>query len=166
MSTLTSVGPVRCGRGGRRPAWVRFKEEEKLFKSSVEAFLFLAEKMFAFQPSFLLGEKAQSHYLFEGRGRRYFAKSPQDLFFSSPDLADNPANYRRLSNEWYVNLNASSDRKMKILSLLGSAIGLQEGKDWEFKSVEPSIGVKNLEDKRVAGRRLVEKLRQRLSKRS
>lgn len=77
---------------------------------------------------FVDGGVAQMAF-FHGKGRKHFAKSKDELFEHSSHLAENPANYSRLDNRWYANVNCDHKQMTNRIIELCVFVGMKYGEE-------------------------------------
>ena len=92
------------------------------FETATDAFVWLVEEIIQSHPGILEKLEATTPWSMEGHSRRWFARSPKQLYYCSPHLAANPALFRKLSNGWFVDLNSNNEHKWSVLFNLLYAI--------------------------------------------
>lgn len=151
-------------KAGAVPTIARFRNETIEFPSQREAYGWLIERFIHVQPSVLQGPHWETDFVAKGKGRRYFAQSPHDLFSrKSKELIDNPGNFLHLSNGWYANMDLSSEQKLAVLTRFASIAKFGED-EWTWTPIEKSQSLKNNEDKQARSEGLLKKMRQNLMK--
>ncbi|MGH8662482.1 MAG: hypothetical protein ACREUB_12100 [Burkholderiales bacterium] len=109
----------------------RFRDKRSHFSTSKEAYIWLLNRFFESKPNVLEGDAFDALLMPLGAKRRYFGRTPVEMFAHNPGLAENPNNYYRLANALYADVNLSNDRKLRNLRDFAKVIGLREGLDWE-----------------------------------
>jgi hypothetical protein len=112
-------------RAMSKPTTVSFKGTKRNCSTSKEAYIWLIDKVFADNPN--LREISP-----QGRGRRYFARTRQELFPARRDLAENRNNYEPVSGGWFANTNLNNELKFQILTRLAKLAGFKFGEDWTW----------------------------------
>jgi len=64
-----------------------------------------------------------------GTKRRYFGRTPKELFAHKPHLAEDPNYYYLLANGLFADVNLSNDRKLKNLQDVSRVVGLVQNRD-------------------------------------
>ncbi len=136
----------RTRRGGNRATVARFGDREEEFDTARAAYIWLVERFAQHNPSLFTDVRWETTgYVGVGRrrgpkgaARNYFAKSPQGLFRQTPALADNPNNFHRLTNGWYLNLNLNSRENFEILVRFSAVSKLRHGDDWDWEVLDPT----------------------------
>ena len=117
------------------PTKVSFGGEQRLFETAKAAYVWLIECFVEAFPSQLERVDWSSAFVAEGRKRLYFARSPEELFFSTPLLAKDKNNFHQLRNGWFVNLNLANDQKFQILCRFAAVVGSTFGQQWTWEVV-------------------------------
>jgi len=118
---------------GRSDCVAKFSSESRRFDSARAGYLWIVERFFALRPQLLQEPSCKNEYFSQGRDRYYFARTPKQLFPRSPNLAEESANYARLSMGWYANTNLSNEQKFEILTRVSVRVGLQFKRDWDWQ---------------------------------
>jgi hypothetical protein len=118
--------------GGRTYNRATFLGEAREFQTAKEGYLWLAENFISKVPDVFANPDGRTARIAIGHGRNYFARSPEKLFGKSPHLADNSANYSKLSNGWFANVNLSNANKFEVLVRLSYAANMAYGEAWEW----------------------------------
>lgn len=127
---------VKRGKsGGRTYNRATVFGETKEFETAKDGFVWLITKFVSKDPSIFDSPNSKLVRVAVGRGRNYFARSPEKLFPKSPHLAENSSSYEKLPNGWYANVNMSNAEKFRILSLLAWATKLEFEKDWNWEVI-------------------------------
>jgi hypothetical protein len=103
-------------RAMSKPTTVSFRGTKRHFSTSKEAYIWLIDKLFADKPN--LPEISR-----QGRGRRYFARTWQELSPASPKLDKIHIHYERVSGRWFANTVLNNDLKFQILTRLAKLAG-------------------------------------------
>lgn len=130
-----------------KAASASFRSIKRSFHHAKDAYLWLVENFIELRPEIFtepaldttgliaLGRARNS----EGKPfRNYFARSPQGLFRSSPELAEQSDKYAQLRNNWYANINLNNVEKFDLLNKFGNQLSLVHGKDWSFLVENPT----------------------------
>jgi hypothetical protein len=133
-------------RGGSRRTIVRFQGGEHKFETARAAYIWLVERFAVVNPSLFTDLRAETtgYVAFgrrkgsDGAARNYFARKPANLFRRTPTLADNPNNFHRLPNGWYVNLNLNTRENFEILCRFAAVSKLVHGQDWDWEVTDPT----------------------------
>jgi hypothetical protein len=116
---------------GARSTQAIFRKESRWFPTSREAYLWLLEKFINANPDLI------HHTIFKGLKRDRFAHEPDGLFHSSPELAESPSNYARLSNGWCTDMNLDNSTKLDILCFAAVIAGIPD-QEWQWQVEDPS----------------------------
>lgn len=96
---------VSYKKGGPTPTTVMFRGQRCAFPSAKEAYVWLMERFMSAYPRLFTDlNREEIVYVVKGITRNYFGRSPARMFRGSPHLAEDPNNYARLPNGWYVNV--------------------------------------------------------------
>jgi hypothetical protein len=133
-------------RGGATETIVRWGSTRKDFTTAKEAYLWLVERFSEANPQLFTDIRwGTTGYVAVGKrrgaagvARNYFSRQPGNLFRAAAHLADDPNNFHRLSNGWYVNTNLSNAEKFEILCRFGGVSKLEYERDWEWEVLDPS----------------------------
>ena len=150
---------ARSKKGGAKQTVVTFRDEKHDFSSAKDAYVWLVERFLRTKPKVFSDPSDETLYLALGNRRNYFARSVAALFHGSPDLADNPNNYTKLSTGWFANVNLSNAQKFEILLRFGVLTELEYGTAWDWEVLDPT---EELMDKQAAvlkSRELLNELR-------
>lgn len=136
----------RTRRGGSRPTIARFRANEEEFETARAAYIWLVERFAGENPALFTDIRWETTgYVGVGRrrgptgaARNYFAKAPAKLFRQTPSLADNPNNFHRLTNGWYLNLNLNTRENFEILCRFSVVSKLRHGDDWDWEVLDPT----------------------------
>jgi hypothetical protein len=143
---FTGWDKPRSRRGGSRPTIARFRANAQEFETARAAYIWLVERFAAENPALFtdirwettgyvgVGRRCGPH----GAARNYFAKAPTRLFRQTPSLADNPNNFHRLTNGWYLNLNLNTRENFEILCRFSIVSKLRHGDDWDWEVLDPT----------------------------
>ncbi len=123
-----------------------FRGKEHQFDSARDAYVWLVERFAEVNPALLSDRRWETTgFVAVGRqrgpngpARNYFASSPARLFRQTPELADAPSNYYRLTNVRYANLNLETPENFEILCRFAAVSGLEHGKDWDWNVLDPT----------------------------
>lgn len=124
-------------RGGSRPTIARFRGETQEFDTARAAYIWLVERFATNNPTLFTDVRWETTgYVgvglrkgVDGAARNYFARTPKKLFRATPSLADNPRNFHKLTNSWYVNLNLNTRENFEILCRFAAVSKLIHGED-------------------------------------
>ena len=94
------------------------------YNNANDAMVIVLSELAKTDSSFL--ERCSRHPGFQGRTRRYIARTPQELYPGRPDLRDCRST---LPGGWLVATNISNREKEKIIRLATEVAGLTYGKD-------------------------------------
>ena len=119
-------------QGGRTPNRATFKELSGTFETAKEGYVWLVERCIKEVPEIFSNIDSKTYRVAVGRGRNYFARSPEKLFKAWPHLAEVNSNFQRLANGWYANLNLDNDKKFDVLCRLSWLANLDFGKEWDW----------------------------------
>lgn len=119
-------------QGGKTPNVARFRGKEASFDTAREGYVWLIERFVGIRPTLFSDPSSETLRLALGRRRNYFAKTPSALFRSSPHLADNEANFTRLSNGWLANVNLNNAQKFDVLMRFAGLTGAQYPDEWDW----------------------------------
>ena len=131
-------------RGGSRATTARFRGQAREFDTARAAYIWLVECFAAANPTLFTDIRWETTgYVAVGRrsrgaARNYFAKSPTGLFRRTPSLTDNPNNFRKLTNGWFVNLNLNTRENFEILCRFATVSKLRHGEDWDWEVLDPA----------------------------
>jgi hypothetical protein len=114
---------------GATPTRVSFRRLKNNCHTAIESYIWLVDKFLAVNPDLL----ERDPQLAEGDGRRYFARSPKELYPASPHLAED-RNYQSVSGGWFASTILDNPLKFKILARLASSAGSKFGEDWTWDS--------------------------------
>jgi hypothetical protein len=136
----------RTRRGGSRPTLSRYRGREEEFETARAAYIWLVERFASANPALFTDVRWETTgYVGVGRrkgpsgaARNYFAKAPAKLFRQTPSLAENPNNYHRLTNGWYVNLNLNTRENFEILCRFAAVSKLKHREDWDWEVLDPT----------------------------
>lgn len=136
----------RTHRGGSRRTIGRFQGKEQEFDTARAAYIWLVERFAVANPELFTDIRWETTgYVAVGRrkgpdgaARNYFARNPAKLFRRTPALADNPNNFRRLTNGWYVNLNLNTRQNFEILCRFATVSKLKHAVDWDWEVLDPT----------------------------
>jgi hypothetical protein len=117
------------------PTRVAFRGEGHLFQTAKEAYVWLIEEFVNAYPGPFQQIDWSTAFVAEGRKRLYFGRSPKELFYESPHLAEDKNHYHRLKNGWYVNLNLGNDQKLQVLCRFAAVAKIEFDKDWSWDVV-------------------------------
>jgi hypothetical protein len=109
---------VQSKRGGSKPTIATFQGRVEHFPTTKEAYVWLVERFANAKPELFSDPSKETVGVANGRNRNYFARSPENLFRETPELAENSSNFVRLSNGWYANVNLNNAQKFSILARL------------------------------------------------
>jgi hypothetical protein len=137
---------ARTHRGGSRRTIVQLHGQEHTFETARAAYIWLIERFVAANPELFTDLRWETTgYVAVGRrkgpdgaARNYFARHPIKLFRRTPALADNPNNFHRLTNGWYVNLNLNTRENFEILCRFAAVSNLTHGQDWDWEVNDPT----------------------------
>jgi hypothetical protein len=115
----------------RQPTKVTFRGTLMRFHTSKEAYLWLVGKFRIARPD-LLETESEKPYIKTGKGRRHFAKRPEDLYEKSPHLTGFEDHYVKLPGGWFADVHLDNPKKLKILEELSYTAGLKRGQDWSW----------------------------------
>lgn len=149
---------VRSRRGGAKPAVARFHGRERQFPTSKDAYLWLIERLIETKPIVFDDPSKDTIYLALGKRRNYFGRDLRKMFHASPELADNPSNYGRLSNGWYANLNLSNAQKFDVLMRFAALAGLEYPTDWDWEVLDPTEALLDKQAATVRAKQILEEL--------
>ena len=121
--------------GGATPTRVSFRSTEKIFPTAKNAYIWLIERFITVKPELFADVNWETEFFAKGKKRNYFGRSPKKMFRSSPHLADDPNNYKKLPNNWYVNLNLSNAQKFEILCKFAAITKLRYKEDWQWEVI-------------------------------
>lgn len=124
------------GRGGSKTTKVRFGQERKQFPSSKKAFIWLIEQFSSLMPQLFTLVDWETEFIAKGSKRLYLGKSPEKLFFGTPQLAHDANNYHQLTNGWYLNVNLNNDQKLDILMRFSVLAQLEYDRDWHWQVLD------------------------------
>lgn len=113
--------PSTTRRTGKFPYTLLGERNEG--KSHKEVYIGCLRKLAARDPQFLERLSAEST-----RGRRIVARTPSDLYISSPGLSEKNHHFR-LTDEWWVDTNLSSQTIYRRLETACEVAGLRFGED-------------------------------------
>ena len=134
-------------RGGQTETVSRFGQVTRRFTTAKEAFVWLVERFAEANPGMFFDIRWETTgYVAVGKrrgtsggaARNYFAQQPRSLFLASPHLAEDPNNFNRLNNGWYVNTNLSNAEKFGLLCRFAGVSQLAYERDWEWEVTDPS----------------------------
>jgi hypothetical protein len=115
------------------PTKVRFDQDEQLFDTAKEAYLWLVEKFAAARPSTFQKVDWSTQFVVEGTKRRYFARNPKGLFPAAPQRAEDASLYEKLSNGWFAITNLNNDEKFAILCRLAAVGKMEFERHWYWE---------------------------------
>lgn len=153
-------------RGGSRPTIARFQGSELEFETARAAYIWLVERFAASNPTLFTDLRWETTgYVGVGRrrdvggaARNYFAKAPAKLFRKTPTLADDPSNYHRLTNGWYVNLNLNTRENFEILCRFAAVSKLKHCEDWDWEVVEPTEQLHDARQRTILSEELLKEM--------
>jgi hypothetical protein len=108
--------------GGNTPTIVVCKNKIHKFETATEAFIYIVKDIIQSNPGILEKLEESKPWIISGHSRNWFARTPQKLYYGSPHLAENTANYKKLSNGWFVDLNSNNEHKFNVLFGLTQAL--------------------------------------------
>lgn len=108
--------------GGNTPTYAMYRKKIRRFETATEAFVWLVEEIVQSHPGIFEKLEATNPWSMEGHSRRWFARSPEQLYYCSRHLAANSALFRKLSNGWFVDVNSNNEHKWSVLFNLWCAI--------------------------------------------
>lgn len=120
--------------GEKPPTQVHFRDKQRIFPSSKNAYVWLVEKMLntRSQLSFA-GSVFQKMFVKGIRGARYLALTPEDLFptKSNDEIRAMKDNFwHELPNGWALYLKLNDNQKLDRLRGLAAVCELEYEKDW------------------------------------
>lgn len=115
------------------PTKVRFDQDEQLFDTAKDGYLWLVERFAAARPSTFQKVDWSTQFVVEGTKRKYFAKDPKGLFPASPKLAEDASMYQKLSNDWFAISNLNNNEKFAILCRLAAVGELEFERQWYWE---------------------------------
>lgn len=120
--------------GEKPPTQVHFRDKQRIFSSSKNAYVWLVEKMLdtKSQLSFA-GSVFQKMFVKGIRGARYLALTPEDLFpaKSNDEIRAMKDNFwHELPNGWALYLKLNDNQKLDRLRGLAAVCELEYEKDW------------------------------------
>jgi len=121
--------------GGATPTRVSFLNAEKKFSTAKDAYIWLIERFITVKPALFTDVNWETEFFAKGKKRNYFGRSPERMFRNSPHLARDKNNYRKLPNNWYVNLNLSNSQKFEILCKFAAITKLRYEEDWQWEVI-------------------------------
>lgn len=148
---------IKARRGGSRPTISRFQGLAEEFETARAAYIWLVERFAAVNPALFNDVRWETTgYVGVGRrrgpggaARNYFAKTPTKLFRQTPSLADNPNNFHRLTNGWYVNLNLNTRENFEILCRFAAVSKLKHREDWDWEVIDPTEDLQDARQRSV-----------------
>lgn len=105
---------------------------EREFPSQKEAYIFLVDRFLQAKPDLFDAAWKVKFSAKRSIRRDHFARSPRELFTKTPRLAENDANYARVSSGWFANTNIAKREKRKNLFRLAALGNFACGKDWSW----------------------------------
>ena len=91
--------------------------------------------------------------------RKYFAKSPAELFPPDSSLSSQGGSHVQLADGWYANVNLNHGQKFDILLRLAAACQLQYLDQWDFQVTGATPDLASAQKQVVLGQQLLEELR-------
>jgi len=124
----------RTRKGGATPTTVTFKGVKREFPTAKDAYVWLIEEFITAYPEPFENVDFETYFIAKGKAHKclYFARSPERLFYTTPDLANNPSNHYRLSNGWYANVVLNNEQKRNNLMRFAAVAKLSLD-DWSWK---------------------------------
>ena len=129
---------VRSRRGGSTPTIVGFRGSDHRFETAKEAYFWLIQRFTEAHPETFTTLNWETVFVAKGKRRNYFGRDLEKMFHGSPHLADDPNNYQKLSNGWYVNLNLNNEEKFDILCKFAAVGKFDFGREWKWEVVGKS----------------------------
>lgn len=124
------IPTVKQMRNGLNTA--RFRGVQKEFATARDAYVWLVESIIGFCPSIFADHSTAPLRSSLGKSGKYFAKTLEELFHSSPHLSREESAFVRLSNGWVASVTLSNAQKFDILLRLSVVAGLTYPSDWEW----------------------------------
>lgn len=160
----------RTRRGGRRPTISRFRGREQEFETARAAYIWLVERFAAANPTLFTDVRWETTgYVGVGRrrgpsgaARNYFAQTPEKLFRQTPSLGDNPNNFHRLTNGWYVNLNLNTRENFEILCRFAAVSKLKHREDWDWEVLDPTEELHDARQRTIFSEELMKEMEELL----
>lgn len=159
-------------RGGSRPTIARFRGETQEFDTARAAYIWLVERFATNNPTLFTDVRWETTgYVgvglrkgVDGAARNYFARTPKKLFRATPSLADNPRNFHKLTNSWYVNLNLNTRENFEILCRFAAVSKLIHGEDWDWEGLDPTEQLHDARQRTIHAEKLMKELDELLAK--
>lgn len=122
---------TRARSGGRTPNLAIFEGRKQQFGTAKEGFSWLAAQMIdrAERGSGISDERLE---IASSERRKYLAHSPEDLFSSSPHLAEDSNNYVKMPLGWYRNVNLPNKDKFDVLARFAWIASMKHPDDWDW----------------------------------
>ena len=149
---------VRSRKGSAKPTIARFLGKEQSFSTSRDAYLWLIERFVGAKPSVFDDPSKDTIYVALGKKRNYFGRNLKKMFHGTPDLAENPSNYARLSNGWYANLNLNNAQKFDILMRFAALAGMEYPTQWDWEVLDPTELLMDKQTATIRAKQLLDEL--------
>jgi hypothetical protein len=153
-------------RGGSRPTIARFRGHEQEFYTARAAYIWLVERFATTNPALFTDLRWETTgYVAVGRksgpggaARNYFARTPAKLFKRTPSLADNPSNFHRLTNGWFLNLNLNTRENFEILCRFAAVSNLTHREEWDWEVLDPTEQLHDARQRTILAEKLMKEM--------
>ena len=149
---------AKSKRGGSKPTVAKFFGSQQQFATSKEAYIWLVERFIAQNPKAFAAPSSGILDVALGKRRNYFGRNLKRMFHASPELAENPSNYVRLSNGWYANVNLNNAEKFRILLGLAAVTRVAYPNQWDWVVLDPTDALLDKKAATALGERLLAEL--------
>lgn len=143
---------------GATPTTATFGETSREFRSGKDAYLWMVERLRNHKVGLLETQDHWHQRAFKGITRRYFARSPQELFPPGSELPKKAGTVAELVGGWHANTNLNHDQKFQILLRLAAICGLEYPGDWEFRVTGTTVALAERQATAVQAAQLLEEL--------
>lgn len=145
--------------GGATPTTAVFLDHTEHFASGKDAYIWLVQRLRDHHVGLLENQERWHQRAFRGVKRKYFAKSPAELFPPDSSLSSQGGSYVQLPDGWYANVNLNHGQKFDILLRLAAVCQLQYVEHWDFQVTGATPDLASAQKQVVLGQLLLEELR-------
>lgn len=145
--------------GGATPTTAVFIGRTEHFASGKDAYIWLVQRLRGHHVGLFENQDRWHQRAFQGVTRKYFAKSPAELFAPGSNLSTQGSCYIQLGDGWYANVNLNHGQKFDILLRLAAVCQLQYVDQWDFQVTGATPNLASAQKQVVLGQKLLEELR-------
>lgn len=129
------------------------------FASGKVAYIWLVQRLRDHHAGLLENQDRWHQRAFRGVTRKYFARSPTELFPPGSALSSQGGSYVQLPDGWYANVNLNHGQKFDILLRLAAVCQLQYVDHWDFQVTGATQDLASAQKQVLLGQQLLEELR-------